>query len=86
MSEQVPKFSDSIDYIVRLHNYLSRIKQVDKFEWVCSVSGAANNHIHTAQAKLNGEVIAIGTGSARNVAKRLAAYDALSKLEPGQLV
>ncbi|KZV63661.1 hypothetical protein PENSPDRAFT_691455 [Peniophora sp. CONT] len=73
-------YDENVDYINRLHNHLSRAKQLGSFDWDLSASGPPNSPTHLAKAILNGEVIGSATANARNVAKRYAAFHALVKL------
>jgi len=67
---------------VALNNYLQSKNQAALLTWEESSSGPAHAPQWTLTCKLNGEVVGVGTGAQKHIAKDMAAKAALQTLNP----
>ncbi|VDB89990.1 unnamed protein product [Peniophora sp. CBMAI 1063] len=78
---QDPGYDKNADYILKLNNYLGHTKQLGNFEWTITTEGPTNAATHYATAKLNGVAIGSGHWGKINLAKKVAAFQALKYLK-----
>ncbi|KAJ3845552.1 hypothetical protein F5878DRAFT_2259 [Lentinula raphanica] len=63
-----------------LNNFLQTKNRLDALSWVDSISGPSHAPQWTCVCKIDGEVVATGTGPQKHVARDMAANLALTKL------
>ncbi|KAJ3989026.1 hypothetical protein F5890DRAFT_178982 [Lentinula detonsa] len=73
-------FDMAKDGAFALNNFLQKKNRLDALSWVDSTAGPSHSPQWTCVCKIDGEVVATGTGSQKHVARDIAANQALKIL------